>query len=82
METVGPTPDPTDKATCDHLQHSTANVAVLYSVSTIFCIVRKSVAGAVSCINTSSRGVRAKVILVLLPLLDQDTTAGSERRLG
>ena len=51
METVGPTPDPTDKATCDHLQHSTANLAVLYSVhtlSTILCIVRKSLAGEVS----------------------------------
>ena len=50
METVGPTPDPTDKATCDHLQHSTANLAVLYSVhtlSTILCIVKKSLAGTV-----------------------------------
>ena len=54
METVGPTPDPTDKATCDHLQHSTANLAVLYSLhslSTILCIVRKSFAGAVSQCN-------------------------------
>ena len=50
METVGATPDPTDKATCDHLQHSTANLALLYSVSTLFtilCIVRKSLAWAV-----------------------------------
>ena len=54
METVGATPDPTDKATCDHLQHGTANLAVLFSVHTLFtilCIVRKSLAGTVSQCN-------------------------------
>ena len=88
METVGATPDPTDKATCDHLQHSTADLALFYSVRTLFtilCIVRKSLAWTLDSITYqqqhSSRDVRAKVILLLL-LLDQDNTAGSERRLG
>ena len=86
METVGATPDPTDKATCDHLQHSTANLALLYSVSTFFYnIVHCSKESCMDSITYqqqhSSRDVRAKVILLLL-LLDQDNTAGSERRLG